>query len=298
MLGSNIGLGNLKQVAALNRLADELGLDTISLGNALGFAIETSEKRRITEKLHWGKYGETAELIKDIAYRRSFGNLLAEGVRATAAKIGQGSSEYAMHIKGLEVSGYDCHAAPAMALAYATSSVGAHHKEAWIISWEVKFGREGYTEKKINKIIEMQRIRGGIFESLCICRFPNTSLGFELEWYSKYLQAATGKEIPLNALIYAADKTLNLIRAFWIREYGNNWTKEMEIPPMKWFRKPLTKGPIKGATLNLVKFKDMLNMYYSKRGWDRRGIPRKSTLKKLSLPDVAKQLEKCVTLYD
>ncbi|MBN1358311.1 aldehyde ferredoxin oxidoreductase family protein [Candidatus Bathyarchaeota archaeon] len=298
MLGSNIGLGNLRQVAALNRLADELGLDTISLGNVIGFAIETSEKRRITEKLDWGKYTETRDLIKDIAYRQGFGSLLAEGVRTAAAKIGHGSPEWAMHIKGLEVSAYDCHAAPAMALAYATSSVGAHHKEAWIIAWEVKFGRKGYTEEKINKIIEMQRIRGGIFEFLSICRFPNTSLGFELEWYTKYLLAATGKEMPFNALMYAADKTLNLIRAFWIREYGNNWTREMELPPMKWFKAPLTEGPLKGAMLDFVKFDGMLKTYYGKRGWDERGIPKRSTLQKLSLPDVAKQLEKYVTLSD
>ena len=144
----------------------------------------------------------------------------------------------------------------------------------------------------------MQRIRGGVFESLAICRFPNTSLGFELEWYTKYLQAASGREMPFNALIYAADKTLNLIRAFWIREYGNNWSREMEIPPMKWFKNPLTTGPLKGAMLDLVKFDGMLKKYYAKRGWDERGIPKRSTLQKLSLPEVAKQLENYVSLSD
>jgi len=298
MLGSNIGLGNLKQVAALNRVADELGLDTISLGNVLGFAIETSEKRRLDEEFHWGKYKETKALINDIAYRRGFGDVLAEGVQAAAAKIGHGSADWAMHVKGLEVSAYNCHAAPAMALAYATSSIGAHHKEAWIISWEVKFGRKGYDEEKINKVIEMQRLRGGVFESLTVCRFPNTSLGFELEWYTKYLRAATGRELPFNALIYAADKTLNLIRAFWIREYGNNWTRKMDMPPMRWFKEPLTEGPLKGANLDFLKYSTMLKKYYRKRGWDERGIPKKTTLKKLGLPDVAKQLDKYVKLSE
>jgi aldehyde:ferredoxin oxidoreductase len=298
MLGSDIGLGNLKQVAALNRLADELGLDTISLGNVIGFAIETSQNRRIPEKFHWGKYLETRDLVNDIAYRRGFGDLLAEGVRSAAAKIGHGSSDWAMQIKGLEISAYDCHAAPAMALSYATNSIGAHHKEAWVLGWEVKFGRKGYTEEKINKVIEMQRVRGGIFESLVICRFPYISLDLELEWYTKYMQAATGREMPFNALVYAADKILNLIRAFWIREYGSNWTREMEIPPMKWFKQPLTVGPLKGAMLDLVKFDGMLKKYYTKRGWDDRGIPKRSTLQKLSLPEVAKQLEKYVSLSD
>jgi aldehyde:ferredoxin oxidoreductase len=196
MLGSNIGLGNLEQVAALNRFADELGIDTISLGNALGFAMETSQKRRIPERISWGEFKKTKALIEDIAYRRGFGDVLAEGVQAAAAKIGYGSDEWAMHIKGLEITAYDCHAAPAMALAYATSSIGAHHKDAWVISWEVQVGRESYSEEKVNKVIELQRLRGGVFESLTVCRFPYAELGFELEWYAKYLQAATGKEIP------------------------------------------------------------------------------------------------------
>ena len=298
MLGSNIGLGNLRQVAVLNRIADELGLDTISLGNVIAFAIETSQKKRITEKFDWGKYNESKDLIKDIAYRRDFGNVLAEGVKTAAEKIGHGAEDWGMQIKGLEVSAYDCHAAPAMALSYATSSVGAHHKEAWVIDWEIKFGRGGYNEEKINKIIEMQRLRGGVFESLVVCRFPNTSLGFELEWYTKYLHAATGRELPYNTLIYSADKTLNLIRAFWIREYGNSWTREMEIPPVRWFKEPLTEGPIKGSKLDLVKYEGLLKKYYRKRGWDERGIPKKTTLKKLGLSDVARQLENYIRLSE
>jgi aldehyde:ferredoxin oxidoreductase len=298
MLGSNIGLGNLKQVAALNRVADELGLDAISLGNVLGFAMEASQKRLIPEDIPWGKFEETKMLISDIAYRRGFGDVLAEGVQGAAAKIGHGTSEWAMHIKGLEITAYDCHAAPAMALSYATSSIGAHHKDAWLISWEVHVGRNSYSDAKIDKLIELQRLRGGIFESLVSCRFPYAELGFELEWYTKYLHAATGREMPFNTLNYAADKTLNLIRAFWVREYGNNWTKNMDVPPARWFKEPLTEGPMKGAKLDPVKFDVMLNKYYKKRGWDERGIPTKTTLKKLGLSDVTKELGKCVNLSE
>jgi aldehyde:ferredoxin oxidoreductase len=298
MLGSNIGLSSLRQVAALNRVADELGLDTISLGNVLGFAIESSEKRRIPERLNWGKYKGTKALIEDIAYRRGLGDVLAEGVQAAAAKIGHGSDDWAMHVKGLEVSAYDCHAAPAMALSYATSSIGAHHKDAWVIHWEVQFGRESYSEEKINKVIEMQRLRGGVFESLIVCRFPYAELGFELEWYTKYLHAATGREMPFNALIYTADKTLNLIRAFWIREYAHGWTRDMDVPPARWFKEPLTEGPLKGAMLDALKYDVMLKKYYRKRGWDARGIPKKITLKKLGLSDVAIELEQYVQLSE
>jgi len=298
MLGSNIGLGNLAQVAALNRTADELGLDTISLGNVLGFAMEASEKGLIKEKISWGKFKETKELIKDIACRRGLGDLLAEGVRYAAEKIGGNSSRWAMHVKGLEISAYDCHTTPAMALAYSTSSIGAHHKDAWVISWEVKTGRESYHEEKVDKVIELQRIRGGVFESLTVCRLPWIELGFELEWYTKFLYAATGLEMTWNDLSLIADRIFNLTRAFWIREYGKKWGKEMDIPPTRWFEEPITKGSLKGAKLDRTKYDVMLQRYYKKRGWDERGIPTKTTLKKLGLDDAVKQLKKCVKLYD
>jgi aldehyde:ferredoxin oxidoreductase len=298
MLGSNIGLGNLRRVASLNRAADEFGLDTISLGNVLGFAMEASEKRLIEEKVSWGKLKVTSALVEDIAYRRGLGNVLAEGVRFAAEKIGGNSSRWAMHVKGLEVTGYDCHAAPAMALAFATSSIGAHHKDAWVISWEMKVGRKRYSEEKVEKVIEFQRIRGGVFEALTVCRLPWIELGFGLEWYTKFLHAATGLEITWKDLNVVADRIYTLIRCFWVREFGENWGREMDVPPARWFEEPLTKGPMKGAKLDRAKYDVMLSKYYRKRGWDGRGIPIKTTLKKLGLEDVAKQLGKRVKLYD
>jgi len=298
MLGSNIGLDNIKQVAVLNRIADEFGLDAISLGNVIGFAMEASEKRLIEEKVHWGKFKESRALIEDIAYRRGLGNTLAEGVRFASEKIGGDANRWAMHVKGLEISAYDCRAASAMALAFATSSIGAHHKDAWVISWEVKVGREGYGEEKVDKVIELQRIRGGVFESLTVCRLPWIELGFELEWYTKFLHATAGLETTWENLNLIADRIFNLIRAFWVREYGKNWSKEMDVPPTRWFEEPLTKGPLKGAKLDRTKYDVMLQRYYRKRGWDERGIPTKTTLNNLGLADVAKQLEKRVKLFE
>ena len=296
MLGSNIGLGNLRQIAVLNRIADELGLDTISLGNVLGFAMESSEKGLIDEKIEWGKFKATKQLINEIAYREGSGQVLAEGVQYAAAKIGGKSEDWAMHSKGLEITAYDCHAAPGMALAYATSSIGAHHKDAWVISWEVQSNRASYGEEKVDRIIELQLLRGGIFESMVICRFPYLELGFELERYTKFLRAATGMDLFWNTLTQIADRTLTLIRAFWIRELGKNWTKEMDVPPKRWFKEPLTKGPLAGAKLDIAKYDAMLQKYYRKRGWDDRGIPTKITLKKLGLFDAANQLGKYVKL--
>lgn len=299
MLGSNIGLGNLKQVAALNRVADEYGLDTISLGNVLGFAMEASEKGLIEDKVPWGAFKAAKALIKDIAYREDgLGNILAEGVYSASEEVGQNSNHWAMHVKGLEVSGYDCHTTPAMALAYGTCSIGAHHKDAWVISWEVKTGRKGYTSEKVDKVIELQRIRGGFFECLTVCRLPWIEVGFELEWYTKLLHAATGIEIPLEDLNVISDRVFNLTRAFWVRESGKRWNAEMDFPPVRWFEEPLSKGPLKGMKLDMAKYESMLQTYYRKRGWDGRGIPTKLTLSKLGLKDVARELGRHVKLVD
>ena len=297
MLGSNIGVGKLTQVAALNRVADEYGLDTISLGSVLGFAMEVSEKGLIKEKIPWGGFKTSKALIKDIAFRQGYlGNLLADGVYSASQEIGKGSDRWAMHVKGLEISAYDCHTTPAMALAYGTCSIGAHHKDAWVIAWEVKAGREGYTAEKVDKVIELQRIRAGVFESLSVCRLPWIEVGLELEWYPKFLHAATGLELPWQVLNVVGDRVFNMIRAFWVREYGGKWSSEMDVPPSRWFDEPLTVGPFKGAKLDRIKYDAMLQMYYQKRGWDDRGVPRESTLSGLGLAKVAGELSRHVNL--
>jgi aldehyde:ferredoxin oxidoreductase len=299
MLGSNIGLGDLKQVAALNRIADELGMDTISLGNVLGFAMEASEKGLIDQHVPWGSFKNTKALVKDIAYRRGLlGNMLADGVKSASEKIGKGSEAWAMHVKGLEVSGYDCHTTPGMALAYGTSSIGAHHKDAWVISWEVKTGREHYNAEKVDKVLELQRIRAGVFESLTVCRFPWVEVGFELEWYPKFLRAATGIEVNWDMLNVVGDRIFNLTRAFWVRHYNKDWTSQMDVPPARWFDEPTKKGTLKGSRLDREQYSGMLQMYYRKRGWDDRGIPTKTTLRKLGLEDAEKQLGKRIKLAE
>jgi aldehyde:ferredoxin oxidoreductase len=296
LLGSNIGLGDLKRVATLNRMADDYGVDTISLGNAIGFAMECSEKNVIDYAIEWGDFEAAKKLTEEIVFRKGIGDFLADGVKRASEKIGKGSEKWAMHVKGLEVSGYDCHSTPAMALSYGTSPIGAHHKDAWVISWEVSVGREVYNEAKVDKVIELQRIRGGLFEGLVTCRLPWVEIGFEIEWYPKFLKAATGIEISLENVFTIADRIYDLIRAFWIRESKNEWSRNMDYPPERWFNEPLTEGPFKGAKLDKAKYDALLNSYYEKRGWDKWGIPTKTTLEKLGLGYVAQELNQYVQL--
>jgi len=295
MLGSNLGIGDLQRVAHLNRVADMMGMDTISLGSVLGWAMEATERGLIKDGLEWGDYRRALEVAYDIAHQRTeLGRLLGLGVREASRRVGGGSGDFAMHVKGLEVSAYDCHAAPGMALAFSTSPIGAHHKDAWVISWEVRNDRFGYTREKALKVIELQDIRGGWFEVMVGCRLPWVEIGLELDYYWRMFKAATGLDYDIGGV---ANRVYTLIRAFWVREYGG-WSREYDTPPLRWFKDPLTKGPLKGAVLNMEGYQRMLTWYYEARGWDERGIPRRSTLRRLGLSYVEGELSKVVDLRD
>ncbi|MEM3833022.1 MAG: aldehyde ferredoxin oxidoreductase family protein [Thermoprotei archaeon] len=299
MLGPNIGIGDYSKIAVLNKIADDLGMDTISLGSVIGFAMEASEKHLIDEKMEWGDSIAAIELAKDIAYRKGIGNLLAEGTRNAGKKLGHGAEDFAMHVKGLEISAYDCHAAPGMALAYGTSPIGAHHKDAWFISTEIQMGRFAVNKEKVEKLIWMQRIRGGIFETLVACRFPWVELGYEIENYPGYFKAATGIDMTLDDMFKVADRIYNLMRAYWIRETiasGGSWSREIDYPPARWFKEPLTKGPLKGVKLSYDDYNKMLSWYYEIRNWDEHGIPTKQALINSGLENVAQELSRYIKL--
>jgi len=289
MLGPNIGLRSLPQAATLNRMADEWGLDTISLGSGLGFLMEASERGLIPEKIEWGDFEAAQKLIPQIGKGEGVGKLVSRGVKAAAESLGKGSPKWAMHVKGLEISAYNCHACPGMALAFGTCSIGAHHKDAWIISWEIANDRFSYEKSKVEKLIEFQRIRGGFFESATVCRLPWVEVNFGIQWYPEYLEAITGEKRTWEDLYRVGDRVLTLVRAYWKREipsFGRSW----DYPPDRWFEDTQSQGKVKGIKVDREKYEQMLSWYYELRGWDKNGIPRKETLENLGLKGVAEEI--------
>ena len=298
MLGSNLGIGDLKQVGRLNRMCDMLGIDTISGGSAVGFAMECSEKKLVNGlDIKFGDFEGAQKMLEDIAYMRGHGATFGLGVKVAAEKIGKGSSDFAMHVKGLECSAYDCHLCPGMSLSFGTSPIGAHHKDAWVISWEISSGtREEYGPAKADKVIEFQRIRGGMFESLPGCRFPWIELGFEVDHYPKYVEESTGVKYTLDDMWALGDRIYALIRAFWVREFDGKWDRTMDYPPERWFKEPLSQGALAGKKLDKEKYDTLLSDYYKKRGWDERGVPLKETFTHLGLEKEADELNKLIKL--
>jgi aldehyde:ferredoxin oxidoreductase len=291
MLGPNIGMDDLGKVGVLNRLADEYGLDTISLGSCLGFLMEASEKGLIDARIEWGDVDSCKKAIEDTVKKRELGGIIFDGVRRASERLEGGSRDWAMQVKGLEISAYNCHACPGMALSFGTSPIGAHHKDAWVISWEISTDRFSYSKEKVEKVVELQRLRGGLFESLTTCRLPWVEVNFGIHWYPKYLQAARGEDMSQEELFALGDRIYALIRSYWVRE-NRRWSREMDYPPSRWFEEPLGEGDLKGYKLDRARYDEMLSRYYEIRGWDENGIPRRETLEALGLADVAGVLGK------
>jgi len=291
MLGPNIGMADLGEVGALTRMADEYGLDAISLGSCLGFLMEASEKGVIDERIDWGDFEGCKGIIENTVKKEGLGEIIFEGVRKASERVGGDSRDWAMHIKGLPISAYNCHACPGMALSFGTSPIGAHHKDAWVISWEISTDRFSYGREKVEKVIELQRLRGGWFESLTTCRLPWVEVDFGLHWYPKYFEAVRGEGISEEEIFQLGDRIYALIRSYWIREMGV-WDREMDYPPARWFEEPLSQGELKGYKLDRAQFDEMLSRYYEMRGWDENGIPKAETLEGLGLGDIAAVLGK------
>jgi len=292
LMGGNLLLENIEEVAYVNYVADELGIDTISGGSVVAFVMEAMEKGLLTpeevgREIRWGSADDTAWLLERIARREGIGEFLARGVRDAAAKIGKGADKFAMHIKGLEISGYESRYAPAMMLAYMTADIGAHHNRAWAITYDAAVGQD-IIEGKAHKVIELQHQRP-LFDALGLCRLQWIEIGFELEHYGDIFPMVTGWDYTWDDLIRISERVWNLTRCFNIRErpdFGRAW----DLPPPRWMEEPLPSGAGKGRCMKRENAEKMLDEYYKLRGWDSNGRPTKAKLKELGLDFVLESL--------
>ncbi len=299
LLGSNLEIFDLDQVGSLNYLCDEYGLDTMSAGCVLSFYADAIDQGAVSGDFKFGDAERAKELLRMAACREGkVGNLLADGSLRMAREFGHNSVAYAMQVKGLEVAAYNCKFIPGQALAFGVSPIGAHHREAWIITFEIKnTTRESYGPEKAAKVIELQRIRGGMFEFLVACRFPWIELGWSIDNYPKYFNTITGLNWGLDDMWTTADRLYAMIKLNYLREFPNA-SREGDYPPAVWFDPANADqdGPIAGQVLDAGKYDGLLQHYYDMRGYDRRGIPTKDTLKKLGLEAEAAEAERFATL--
>jgi len=286
LLGPNLEIFDLPPIGSLNYMCDDYGVDTMSGGCVLSFYADAVDRGAAPGSLRFGDSAGFKKLLTSIALRQGeIGNILAEGSLRAARKFGHDSVAYAMQVKGLEVAAYNCKFIPGMALAFGVSPIGAHHKESWVITFELKQSvRESYGPEKARKVIELQRIRGGLFESIVACRFPWIENGWSLEHYPKYFKLVSGLDWTLDDFWTVSDRIYAMIKLFWLREYPGT-DRRLDYPPAVWFDPANvdTEGPIAGKCLEYDKYDMLLQHYYDQRGYDRRGIPTKATLNRLGV---------------
>jgi len=292
LLGANVGLSSMSHVVRANYVADELGLDTISAGSMVAFVMEAYQRGLVTKRQlgFEPKFGDLTSLLRFltmIAQRRGFGDAMASGVRALAQKIGKGSLRFAMQVKGLEISGYDHRAAPAMALSYATTDIGAHHNRSWAITYDLKVGRDSYGEDKVDHVIYLQHLRP-LFDMLGVCRFHWVELGMDPNLYAEAYSAVTGRQFTLEDLLKRSERVWNLTRAMAVLRKGIS--SKDDQPPERDFVDPVPTGKTAGVKLDRERFANMLQTYYRKRGWDREGRPTREKLNQLGLIEAAARL--------
>ena len=291
MMGSDLGIGDIEDIAKANQLCDELGLDTISTGGIIAWAMECYERGILNQEqtggldLRFGNAEAVFPLIERIAHRDGWlGNLLAEGVKRAAAEVGQGSEKWAIHVKGMEQSAYDTHDATSMLLAYMTADVGAHHNRAWAITYDIAVGRDKVTPEKAAKVIELQHIRP-LMDCLGCCRLQWVELGMSLDYYAPAMTALTGVEYSWDDLLHISERVWNLTRMIWVREvegFGREW----DAPPPRFVEEPAIGGVTDGKFTPPEAAQRMLDFYYQRRGWDENGIPTRETLERLGLAEL------------
>lgn len=284
--GSNCDIKDPEVVIAADKLCDDYGMDTISCGVTIGFIMECFEKGLITVKETGGiepKFGDgetILELIHLIAKRKGIGKLLSEGSKRVSEKIA-GATEFAIHVKGLELPGYDPRGMKGQGLAYAVSDRGGCHVRGNTIRTELMglpepIDRYAY-ENKAGMVRDLQ-----LSYATCDCVIACLFGAFAITPgdYADAISAETGWSMTQEELGTIAERAWNLSRLFNTRE---GFTRKDDTLPERLFEQASTSGPSKGEVVDRSSFEKMIDEYYESVGWDNVGMPTENKLKELGI---------------
>jgi len=301
---------NLVATLKAIELCNKYGMDTMSTGVIIAFAMECYEKEKITRKetdgldLTWGNHDVMIQLIEQIARRQGLGNLLADGSRKAAEKLGGGTEEFAMHVKGMEFPMHDVRGMKGHGLGIATSNRGACHLQVETddmfegqLDPDVGIDETTFPKEHRDRLyagpekVRLAKIIGdlfAVFDSLVICKWTVYPCGgYKTRTLVDIVATATGWDFTMDELMKTGERIFNLCRAFNVREGITR--KDDKLP--KRFTEPLPEGPYKGEAFPKNVFERMLDDFYRLRGWNRKtGIPTREKLEKLELSYVADNL--------
>jgi aldehyde:ferredoxin oxidoreductase len=286
-LGPLCGIGERNAVLEAAALCDELGMDTISAGGTIAFARECIEKGLLDperppapldaagpagpvpspfpHRLAFGAAAAVLELLRRIGQRQGLGHLLAEGSRRAAAAIGQGAADFAPHVKGLEIPGYEPRGLQAMALGFAVGSRGADHNRS--SAYEIDFSEAGdrlHGDADAARQAVITEDRAALMDSLILCKFLRGVFTDLFAEAAPLLAAVTGWDITAAELRAAAARTVSARKWFNQRE---GWTPAEDTLPARFLTEPLTEGASAGAALPRARLQEMIAAYNQARGW-------------------------------
>jgi aldehyde:ferredoxin oxidoreductase len=285
--GARIGMDDPETVFYLFNLTNAYGIDCISTGGVLAFAMDLYEHGILTREdtgglaLDWGDAEAAAALTHQIGRREGLGAILADGVRGAAEQIGRGAERYAYHSKGLELPGYEPRSAQGTALAFAISNRGADYASIypsleWF--WTPEQSRQVFgTEQAVDPyspvgkgtMVRYASMVSAVLDALGICKVPVLSVlgDFSLEPEARLMSALTGWDLTPDRLFEVGSRIITAERRINL-SYG--LTAQDDTLPDLFLKKPLTSGPAEGMTVALD---EMRRDYYAAMGWDADGIP-------------------------
>ncbi|MFC1976899.1 aldehyde ferredoxin oxidoreductase family protein [Chloroflexota bacterium] len=288
-LGPLCGVDYAPAVIKAAALCDHYGVDTISTGSCIAWAMECFEKGLLTKEdtagieLTFGNHAALIAVIEQIGSRSGIGDLLAEGVRLASSKLGRGSEHWAMHSKGLEIPGYDPRAMKTLALGFAVGLRGACHNRSPAYEVDIAGQMNRFKDEPGKGALAKEpEDFAAVFDSLILCKFIRKCFNdFYTEAAYLYSQA-TGLDITPAELKVAGERINNIKKAFNIRE---GWKCSDDWLPPRLFSDPITEGEGKGTVISQEGLSLMIDDYYKARGWTSEGMISDDKLRSLELED-------------
>jgi aldehyde:ferredoxin oxidoreductase len=286
-LGPLCGVNDPSAILKASELCDQYGLDTMSTGVCVAWAMESTERGLITRDdaegldLRFGNGAAVVSMVEQIGLRRGLGRLLGEGVKRAAASVGGGSEHWAMHVKGLELPGYEPRSLKTLALGLAVGTRGACHNRsaAYEVDLSAKVDRLS-ADRSRGSLAMAQEDYSATLDSLGVCKFLRRCFDAFYVEASELFRSATGLDLTPEGLQNVGERVCNLKKAYNIRA---GWTRADDTLPPRVFEDRLPTGIAKGTLLTREELSTMIDGYYEARGWTPEGLIPRPKLEALGL---------------
>ena len=281
-LGPMCGVSDPDAVLAASGRCDDLGLDTISAGGTIAWAMECAERGLIDAP--WLRFGDADAVLRaldEIGAREGLGELLAEGTRRAAQRVGGGSDAFALQVKGLELPGYEPRTMQAMALGLAVNSRGADHNRSGAYEADLSGDHDRLAggPEHVAAAVETED-RAAVMDSLILCKFLRGVFSEPFDEWAALLSAVTGWDTGGAELRQTARRIVLAKRVFNLRE---GWRPRDDWLPERLLSEPLAVASGRVAALSPERLRDMIDGYYAARGLDGEGRPDQASLADLRL---------------